>query len=126
MNHLKWRLALLCFLNLSLLAGCADDNEEDLNPKPTDCDTSAVTFSGTVNAILQNNGCKNCHSAATASGGVILDSYAEVKKRAEEGRLLGAISHASGYTPMPLGGTKLSDCDIAKVKKWIDDGTPNN
>ncbi len=126
MNHLKWRLALLCFLNLSLLAGCADDNEEDLNPKPTDCDTAAVTFSGTVNAILQTNGCKNCHSAASGSGGVILDSHAEVKKHADNGRLMGSITHASGFKPMPLGGTKLSDCDIAKVKKWIDNGTPNN
>ncbi|QNF31983.1 hypothetical protein HUW51_04295 [Adhaeribacter swui] len=126
MNHLTWRLALLCLLNLGLLAGCASDNEEDLNPQPNACDTSAVTFSGTVNAILQNNGCKNCHAASAGSGGVVLDSYAEVKKRADDGRLLGAISHASGYAPMPLGGTKLSDCDIAKVKKWIDNGAPNN
>ncbi|MDQ3291528.1 MAG: hypothetical protein M3Q05_09590 [Bacteroidota bacterium] len=128
MHHLRWRSALLwlCLLNLGLLASCASDNEEDLYPEPEACDTSAVTFSGTVSSIFQNRGCIGCHATPIASGGVILDNYAEVQKVANNGRLLGAISHAPGYTPMPLGGTKISDCEIASIKNWIDKGTPNN
>ncbi|QMU28865.1 hypothetical protein [Adhaeribacter radiodurans] len=126
MHHFKWRMAFLCLLNLGLITGCASDNEEDLYANPGTCDTSAVTFSGTMNAILENRGCKGCHGAASPSGGVILDSFAEVQKRANSGQLMGAITHAPGFTPMPFGGTKISDCEIASIKKWIDNGTPNN
>lgn len=128
MHHFKWRTAFLwlCLLNLGLLAGCASDNEEDLFPEPDSCNTSAVTFSGTVSSILENRGCVGCHGTAAPSGGVILDNYTEVQKQATNGRLMGAISHSPGYVPMPLGGTKISDCEIASIKKWIDDGTPNN
>ncbi len=128
MHHLKWRTAFLwiCLLNLGLLVGCASDNEEDLYPEPDACDTSAVTFSGTVTSILQNRGCIGCHGTAVAPGGVILDTYAGVQEQATNGRLFGAISHAPGYTPMPLRGSKISDCEIASIKKWIDNGTPNN
>jgi len=128
MHHLRWRSAFLClsFLNLGFLASCASDNEEDLYPEPNVCDTSAVTFTETISSIFQNRGCIGCHSTAIASGGVILDNYAEAQEVANNGKLLGAISHAPGYTPMPLGGSKISDCEIASIKKWIDSGTPDN
>src|SRR5437868_8162120 len=108
MHHLKWRTAFLwlCLLNSGLLASCASDNEEDLYPTTGTCDTSAVTFSGTVTSILENRGCIGCHGTAAPSGGVILDTFADVQKRANSGQLIGAITHAPGYTPMPFGGTK--------------------
>ena len=110
---------------VGLGAGCANDNEEDLYPETAICDTSAVTFAGTIQPILAQN-CNSCHAQAIASGGVILDAYAGVKKQADNGRLVGAINHAAGFVPMPLGGTKLADCNIAKIQKWVADGAPNN
>jgi hypothetical protein len=40
--------------------------------------------------------------------------------------MYGAITHSAGFTPMPKDAAQLSACTIAKIKKWIDDGAPNN
>ncbi len=45
---------------------------------------------------------------------------------AQSEKLYGTISHASGYSPMPKGGAKLSNCQIATIKKWVDTGMLNN
>ncbi|MBC3541047.1 hypothetical protein ACFSC6_02570 [Rufibacter sediminis] len=117
--------------SLALLAACKDDKEEEItpnnpnNPQQQQCDTGSVTFSSTVSGIISTN-CLACHSAAMAQGGMILDTYARVKTAADNGKLMGVITHAAGFSPMPKGGPKLSDCNIAKIKKWVDDGAPNN
>ncbi|WP_242919864.1 hypothetical protein [Pontibacter liquoris] len=113
------------------LAACTSDNAEDSDPQPKpqpqpqQCDTSNVTFSATLTPIFKAN-CYSCHSTAIATHGVVLDTYAGVKRQVDDGKLLGVITHAPGYPPMPQGGAKLSDCTIAKIKKWVDDGAPNN
>lgn len=89
------------------------------------CDTAAVTFSGSVKNIL-NNKCLGCHSGTAASGGINLSVYAVVKAKVDDGRLWGAINQLPGYSPMPKGGSKLSDCEIAQFRKWIAAGAPNN
>jgi hypothetical protein len=40
--------------------------------------------------------------------------------------LYGALSWAAGYKTMPQGGSKLSDCQLAKIKSWVDAGAPQN
>jgi hypothetical protein len=49
-----------------------------------------------------------------------------VQRVAANGRLVGVISHAAGYPAMPQGGPKLSDCEIARIRTWVRQGTPNN
>ena len=114
-------LLIACFVT-----GCYYDNEEELYPNNTGCDLSIVTFSGTVNTVLNNNGCLGCHSGGAPSGNVNLQGHANVKRVADNGRLFGAINHSSGFVPMPQGGKKISACEISKVKAWIDAGAPNN
>jgi len=123
----------LPFLIVMGLVSCKWENEEELYPKDTgtgtNCDgSSEVTFSGTVQPII-NGRCISCHSdgnAANSGGGVKLDTYANVKIRADNGSLAGAINHASGYAQMPQGGAKLSDCQISLIEQWIEEGTLNN
>jgi len=67
----------------------------------------------------------NCHNAQS-QGGIRLDSYTEVKNVASTGRLVGSIDWQSGYVKMPLGGSKLNNCNISKVKSWINAGSPEN
>ena len=38
---------------------------------------------------------------------------------------MGAITHATGFIPMPNGGGKLADCEISQLQKWIDNGALN-
>jgi hypothetical protein len=109
--------------------GCYYDNEERLYPQvASGCDLSNVTFSGSVAPILQAS-CLNCHSNAAAAfsgGGLKLQNYTDVQAVANNGKLMGAVNHATGYSAMPLGGGKLTTCEISTLQTWIDNGTLNN
>jgi hypothetical protein len=94
------------------------------------CDSINVTFTITVFPIIQNN-CYGCHSGGNPGGGISLTNYNQVKAAGAippgtPGSLLGVVTHASGNVPMPQNGNQLSDCKIAQIRKWIDDGMPNN
>jgi mono/diheme cytochrome c family protein len=107
------------------LAACRYDSADELFPAaPADCAT-AVTYGQTIQPLLAQR-CGSCHAGAAASGGVRLDSHADVKKVAASGKLVGVIRHAAGFSPMPLGGAKLSDCNIGQVQQWIKAGMPDN
>jgi cytochrome c5 len=124
-------LVLLLALAASLVSSCSSDNTQDQDPQPKpdpqdqQCVTTAVTYTNTIVSLMNAN-CNSCHSTALATDGVVLDTYAGVKAQASTGKLMGVITHAPGLPPMPSGGAKLSDCNIAKIKKWVDDGAPNN
>lgn len=88
------------------------------DPDPSNCDTNTVTYELSVKPILENN-CFSCHNSGNTSGGIDLTDYTKLTSLAANGALLGSISHFNGFSPMPQGGNKLSDCDIAKIDKWI-------
>src|SRR5687767_2359941 len=114
-------MILLCFLALT---GCYYDVEENLYPA-TDCVTTNLSFQTNIEPIFQRN-CYSCHSAAANTANVTLQGHTELMKHVTSGRLLGAIKHQPGFTPMPQGAQKMQDCDIAKIEQWITDGAPNN
>lgn len=75
---------------------------------------------------MLNTYCTGCHNSAAPSGGIALENYNGVQAVAGNGRLLGAITHSAGYSPMPKNGAKLADCQIRQVQKWVASGAPNN
>lgn len=92
----------------------------------TACDSTNITYSGKVRAILQTH-CLGCHTGSTATGGFIpLETYQAVKDQVDFGAFPAVIEHATGYSPMPKNSAKLSDCKIAIIRKWIEAGAPNN
>ena len=107
-----------------MFSGCKNDKEELLYP-PVPCDTTDVKYSTVIINILRNN-CYRCHAGSSTVGPFNLDSYADVQIRAANGQLWGAVSHSPGFSPMPKNSPQLSACDLAKIKKWLDDGYPNN
>jgi mono/diheme cytochrome c family protein len=114
------------FTFTTLLSSCYYDNEEELYPSTNiSCDTSSVTYGQDVSKIITDN-CLSCHSAAINSGNIILEGHSSLKAQADNGKLMGVITHAPGHSPMPKNGNKLSDCTIAIIKKWVDSGSPNN
>ncbi|GGE96493.1 hypothetical protein [Hymenobacter cavernae] len=126
---MRLRFSLVLLLSLGWLSNCTYDNAEDHapdpDPEPTPtCDVSSVTYTATISPILAN--CRGCHNASAPAANVNLVDYTQVKRHADSGRLMGAITHATGYKPMPLNGAKLGDCEIARIQKWIDAGAPNN
>lgn len=106
------------------LQSCYYDVEEELYPNEL-CDTTAVTFSGSIQPILARN-CTTCHTGSSANAGIDLSTHAGAATVALNGRLVGAITHASGFTPMPQGASKLSECNINQIKLWVENGAPNN
>ena len=89
------------------------------------CDTSSVSYASFVAPVLSTY-CVGCHSGAAPSGNIRLNSHAGVQAVALDGKLLGAISWANGYQPMPRNSNQLSACKIEKIKTWINNGAINN
>ena len=109
-----------------VFSSCYRDVEEILYPSDGTCNTIEVTYASTVVSILQSNGCLGCHSGGAPSGNISLEGYNNVRTVAQNGKLFGAINHSPGFAPMPLGGNKMSSCNINKIKAWIDAGFSNN
>jgi hypothetical protein len=118
---------------MSVMQSCYYDNEAELYPK-TKVDT-VVSYSKRIVPILTTppGNCTTCHTGTSPSGGFRLETYDEVKaialdkSKGPEGRLYGAVAHISPpYAPMPQGGQKLPDANIADIKKWVDQGAQNN
>lgn len=91
----------------------------------TACNTSDTKFSTAVSPILQTY-CNGCHGGSAPQGNVNYNTYAGVKTTVTNGKLMGSIQHASGYSAMPQNANKLSDCKISIIQAWIDAGAPNN
>lgn len=109
-----------------LFEGCYNDNEYDLYPFPSGpCDSTSVSYSQTIVPIVNAN-CIICHSAANPSGNVIANTWEGLSTQALNGNLWGGVNWESGFVPMPKDGSKLSGCDLAKIKNWINQGAPNN
>ena len=122
---------LLIFSGIFLIYSCTHSPDEivkpedESDPNPIDttiCDSSYVTYPGTIYPIFQTN-CIGCHSSSSPVAGLDLTNYEDVAIIAQNGALTGSIEHLPGYTPMPQNAPQLSECEIALIKIWISDTT---
>lgn len=100
-------------------------NEGARNTNIPRCDTNTFTYSGGVSKILATH-CNGCHSNTASGGGILLTTYDNTKVYALNGKLLCSVQQNGTCSPMPKGGTKLDDCKIKVIQKWIDAGSLNN
>jgi mono/diheme cytochrome c family protein len=115
-------LSLLVIILLSLsIGGCYYDVEEELYGG---CDTTAVSYSKNVAPMLLSNGCLGCHTAPATNGGNLpLDSYSSILEVVQSGKF---VSGADRMPPSSAPDGILSDCDINKLRSWVNTGAPNN
>ncbi|MCP9768898.1 hypothetical protein EGI22_13345 [Lacihabitans sp. LS3-19] len=96
--------------------------------KETKCDVvinaENPTFAAVIKPIIDNY-CLGCHQSGNASGGVLLNSYANIKFVADNGVLLGSVKKITGYIAMPPS-SKLSICEITAIENWVKAGALNN
>jgi hypothetical protein len=104
-------------------SGCVKRNAVELGGGG--CDTTNVSYSMQIVPILQDN-CYACHQGPGASSGVDFSTYGAFKGWAESSYVVGNITGAPGYTPMPYGLPPLSSCQINTILAWIHQGTLNN
>jgi hypothetical protein len=110
-----------------VFSGCYYDKADLVYPQAGNCDTSNVKYSTDIVAILSAN-CYACHSGtASGSGGRKFDDYTLLKNNfVNTGKLVLAVTHSPGATPMPFNRPKLADCNINKIVAWVNRGAPNN
>lgn len=88
------------------------------------CDATKYTYAAVILPILSNT-CVGCHKAGSLGGNIDLSNYTNVKVQATNGKLVGSITHSTGFSAMPVGG-KLQDCQINQIKSWVAAGALNN
>ncbi len=113
-------LTLLMVFSLFLVS--CTNYKEDLLTDPALCVTDNVSFSKDIVPIL-NNSCNTtgCHTAGGFAPGY-LTNHAEVIAMLDGGKLINRVAETMD---MPPSGP-LSDCQIDKIKAWVDQGAKNN
>jgi uncharacterized membrane protein len=121
------------FLALVLIMAvrCTYKKAEDVYPvnNTGTCDTSNVSYAKTIQPVLSTN-CYSCHSKANSAlgGGYVLDNYNDLAVQAQKGFLYANVAEKDLNSPshMPRGAPSLADCEIFKIKAWVDQGYKNN
>jgi len=111
---------ILVIVVLAVIASsCATDDTEP------GCNFDEVSYSGTVAPIMAAH-CNRCHTGSSAEAGIITATHAGLSDAARNGRLMGAINHVAGFSPMPKGSSKLQLRQRNQVGAWVNHGTQNN
>jgi hypothetical protein len=128
-------IASVAFILMIVIAACSKSSEDTYgNPDPdpgggnnNNCDTTGMSYQTDIVPILSAN-CYACHgeNSNTSGMGIILEGYGNIQPKAVSGTLIGVITHASGFPAMPKDAGKLSDCNIAKIRAWVDAGAQDN
>lgn len=117
-------LALCAAILLLASSGCYYDVESDLYPS-TFCDSSVTTYSAAIMPIIQSNcATPGCHVAGGTGTGDFT-TYDGVRSQVVSARLIPSVQQDAGAIPMPPAG-KLSNCDIGKIVRWVNNGAQNN
>ncbi|MBP6386511.1 MAG: hypothetical protein KA313_07570 [Pseudarcicella sp.] len=85
-----------------------------------------ISFKDDVKPIIDKYNCTSCHNDTSPIGGVNLSTHIGIATKAKDGSLYGAISHQSGFTPMPSDNIKITACELKTIKGWIDAGAKND
>lgn len=133
MKKFAWGLLFaLPFAVMVLADSCYYDNLQELHPELllNECDTTGViSYQADIVPIMTGScGANNsCHNTSGAGGGFVLENYDGVKNAVESGLFLSAITWDGNAAQMPDGSsTKINDCYIATISKWVASGYPNN
>jgi|WetSurMetagenome_2_1015567.scaffolds.fasta_scaffold171077_2 hypothetical protein len=109
---------------LFLISSCYYDNMEALYPLyNATCDTTNVTYSGTIQPILNDN-CLSCHSNPSTGGNIVLTTYDQVVSNSS--RITGAIKHQNSFSAMPKNAAMLKSCSINQWDIWVRKGMLND
>lgn len=125
--HPMTKIALALLITLGFSA-CYFDNKQDLYPGQTTCDTVNVSFSKNIKPLIDAQ-CVGYHNTGSPTAGISLSTHAEIVNYAKSGQLYGVLAQIPPFKQsqfMPPNGPKWSNCNLSKLKSWIDKGAPNN
>lgn len=109
---------------LLLAEGCYYDVEEELYPNGV-CNTTNVTFSGTVLPLMQSHcAVPTCHVSVGGNGAGDFTAYAGVMEKVNSGAFADRVLVQRNMPPSTH--TQLRACDLQQLQAWLDAGSPNN
>ncbi len=113
---------------IGIFTGCYNDKADKLYVTPAtpdSCNVTTVTFAAVIQPIIQKNcAISGCHDASSING-YLLDNYAHIALQARNGNLVGTVTHASGFDPMPQTGS-ITACQVKQIQAWVAAGYQNN
>ncbi len=122
---MKKLLFILCATMLVGIVACekepVEEQKKEEEMMEEECNTEGITYNGEIQGIISGCTGSSCHGGNTSRS---MANFEDAKAYAELGRLLGALNHDAGFSPMPKGGAKLDQCKIDQVKAWVDAGYP--
>lgn len=114
---------LLIALITPLFYACTSTSPDDLTQELTTGAT--VKYTTNVRPIIQSQ-CISCHNTQNASGGLILETYAQVRASASTGSLIDRITRpANDGLVMPQNG-RMPQATINVILQWRTDGFLEN
>lgn len=131
-KNFKLQLIAVGLIAGSFLPSCYYDSKEELLGTNS-CDTVDVTYALTIVPILESQ-CYSCHNTANADilgGGTNLDGYDNLMgyvtaSDPDNSSFYNTVAWVSGYSFMPKSGSQLGECNILKIRAWINAGAVNN
>lgn len=113
-------IILFCIIVSGAISSCYYDNEEELYPTVSVCDTASLTYDANIASII-NTKCAlpACHAGTQNPS---LTGYNSVNQNI--GRI--KVRAVDQMTMPPSSVTPLSDCEIKQLETWINNGAPQN
>lgn len=126
---MKVIISVLLLSCIVFISSCYYDKEDLLyggaNSAPCTDSVGTVSYAQKIVPLLQQY-CYSCHTGSFPSGNELMGTYTSDKAMAQNGKLFGTVNHSTGFSPMPKGMPKMTNCQIATIRKWIDTGMLNN
>jgi hypothetical protein len=126
--HKKIILVLIMITTLMIwMVSCTKQSANKIAGNNNTCDTTKVSYSTGVVPIIQTS-CYGCHGNGNSggSGGIVLEGYSNLSGWAHSGYLVGNVTHANGYVPMPYDAPMLPACEVNTIVAWVNQGALNN
>ena len=131
--HKTIYLVWISIFTLVIVMGCSDMGSDPVSTGSED-PKKPVSFSADIDPIFAANSCAGCHGG---SGGLVLTSHTDlmtggnsgvvvISGDADNSILYKKISGDTAGERMPLGGSKLDQELIDKIKDWINEGALDN
>ena len=111
---------LFALLLIGMISACDDDDDDNA------CNTTDVTYTNTIATIFDGTcAVSGCHVVGNEAVAFFsLEGYANASLAASFGRMVGAVSHDEGFTPMPKDQDQLDQCSIDQITAWVAAGAP--
>ncbi|WP_298950651.1 hypothetical protein [uncultured Nonlabens sp.] len=114
---------ILLIFTLIVLFSCSETSPEDIiDNTPI---TTAVTYDADIATIFSNH-CLPCHGSVIMSGGMVYESFTEIRNAVENGNVIDRITRSVGDPLIMPQGRQLPQTSIDLIIQWQRDGFLEN